>query len=111
MSGYRNGFEAKCGAAFGPAYSYEPIKLTYTVERTYTPDFVDPVAKTIIETKGYFPAADRSKMLAVKKANPDWRIEICFQRPDTRISKASKTTYREWAEKHGFVVRVAPPAK
>tara|TARA_A100001391_G_scaffold201791_1_gene189673 strand:- start:1227 stop:1559 length:333 start_codon:yes stop_codon:yes gene_type:complete len=108
MTGYRNGFEAKCGAAFGPAYQYEPIKLTYTTSHTYTPDFVDAANKTIIETKGFFPASDRSKMLAVKRANPDWRIEICFQRPETKISKGSKTTYREWAEKNGFVVRSAP---
>lgn len=108
MTGYRNGFEAKCGAAFGPAFAYEPIKLSYTTTHTYTPDFVDEATKTIIETKGFFPQEDRSKMLAVKRANPDWRIEICFQRPDTKLNKASSTTYRQWAEKHGFVVRIAP---
>ncbi len=109
MSGYRNPFEARCGEAFGPAFAYEPIKLTYTTEHTYTPDFVDHANRTIIETKGYFPASDRAKMIAVKRANPDWRIEICFQRPETRISKTSKTTYKAWAERHGFIVRDAPP--
>ena len=108
MSGYRNSFEARCGEAFGPAFQYEPMKLTYTTEHTYTPDFVDHDNRTIIETKGYFPPRDRAVMLAVKKAHPGWRIEICFQRPDTKISRASKTTYKAWAERHGFIVRDAP---
>lgn len=108
MSSYRNGFEARCGAAFGSGYTYETHKLSYTVERTYTPDFVDAANKRIIETKGYFPSEDRSKMLAVKKANPDWTFEICFQNPHKTISKASTTTYEQWATKHGFVVRPAP---
>lgn len=108
MTGYRNKFEAKCGAAFGPQYEYESIRLTYTTEHTYTPDFIDVAGKRIIETKGYFPPQDRAKMLAVKRAHPDWSITLCFQRPEMTISKASKTTYRQWAEKHGFEVRDCP---
>ncbi len=105
---YRNSFEAKCAAEFGPEFEYEPIKLRYTVERTYTPDFVDHANRRIIETKGFFPPADRAKMIAVKRANPEWTFEIRFQNPDQKISKSSKTSYKQWAERHGFVVRDPP---
>lgn len=108
MTGYRNRFEALCGNAFGPAYQYEPFKLSYTVERQYTPDFVCNATRTIVETKGYFPAEDRSKMIAVRRANPDWTWVLVFQDPDKKISKTSATTYRQWAEKNGFQVRVKP---
>lgn len=108
MSSYRNKFEAKCGATFGPSYEYETIKLSYTTPHTYTPDFTDVQGKRIIETKGWFPPSDRAKMLAVKRDNPDWTIALCFQNPETKISKKSKTTYRQWAEKHGFEVVPSP---
>lgn len=108
MSGYRNGYEARCARDLGSAFAYEPIKLPYVLECVYVPDFVDHAAKRIVEAKGRFPASDRRKMLAVKKAHPEYAYEIWFTNPEALISKGSKTTNKAWAEKHGFVVRKGP---
>lgn len=80
---------------------YEPIKLPYTLNLNYTPDWVLPNG-VIIEAKGLFDSQTRRKMLAVKEANPKKRICILFMKGDNKISKASKTTYLEWAIKNGF---------
>ena len=81
-------------------YTYETDKVKYVIESNYIPDF--KVGNIYLETKGYFKAADRRKMLAVKKGNPDLDIRLVFQAPHNKISKKSKTTYAMWATKHGF---------
>ena len=81
-------------------YGYEPDKFNYVIEAKYTPDF--KVGDLYLETKGFFKPADRRKMLAVKKCNPDLDVRLVFQAPYNKISKNSKTTYAAWAEKNGF---------
>lgn len=108
MSGYRNPYEARCARDLGAGWEYEPIKLRYTLDYLYVPDFVDHVNKRIVEAKGRFPASDRRKMLAVKAAHPDYAYEIWFSNPEAPINKGSKTTNKAWAEKHGFVVKQGP---
>ena len=83
----------------GISYEYETEKLSYTIEHTYTPDFVLP-NYIYLETKGYWDAADRRKVLAVKRDNPDVDLRMVFQSPYNTISKKSKTTYAKWCEKH-----------
>ena len=83
----------------GISYEYETEKLSYTIEHTYTPDFVLP-NYVYLETKGYWDAADRRKVLAVKRDNPDVDLRMVFQSPYNTISKKSKTTYAKWCEKH-----------
>ena len=83
----------------GVSYEYESEKLGYTIEHTYTPDFVLP-NYTYIEAKGYWAPADRRKILNVKKANPEIDLRMVFQSPYNTISKKSKTTYAKWCEKH-----------
>ena len=83
----------------GISYQYESEKLSYTIEHNYTPDFVLP-NYTYLETKGYWDAAERRKVLAVKKANPQIDLRMVFQAPYNTISKKSKTTYAKWCEKH-----------
>jgi len=85
----------------GISYEYESEKLSYTIEHNYTPDFVLP-NYTYLETKGYWDAADRRKILAVKKANPEIDLRMVFQAPYNTISKKSKTTYAMWCEKHAI---------
>ena len=85
----------------GVSYEYESEKLSYTIEHNYTPDFVLP-NYTYLETKGYWDAADRRKILAVKKANPEVDLRMVFQSPYNTISKKSKTTYAQWCDKHGI---------
>jgi hypothetical protein len=108
VSSYRNPYEARCAAKLGAGYSYEPLKLTYTLTCSYLPDFVDVANKRIIEAKGLFDAADRRKILAVKAQNPEYTIEIWFQKPDMKISKGSKTTYSMWCEKNGIAWKQGP---
>tara|TARA_R100000152_G_C6687674_1_gene120055 strand:+ start:209 stop:646 length:438 start_codon:yes stop_codon:yes gene_type:complete len=83
----------------GVTYAYESEKLSYTIEHNYTPDFALP-NHVYLEAKGYWDAADRRKILAVKSQNPDVDIRMVFQSPFNTISKKSKTTYAKWCEKH-----------
>jgi hypothetical protein len=98
-----------CGAAEGQdvAWGYESEKLRYTkpaTQKLYTPDFVLRSGARVIyvEAKGYFPSADRTKMLAVKASNPDLDIRLLFQRATNTLRKTSTTSYAAWAERHGF---------
>ena len=104
----RNAFEQRVAATLGPEWAYEPIKLSYTLERQYVPDFVDVANKRIKESKGRFTASDRQKMLAVKAAHPDWEITLVLQTPKAKISKGSKTTFADWCEKKGFHWEAGP---
>ena len=83
----------------GISYEYETEKLSYTIEHNYTHDFVLP-NYVYLETKGYWDAADRRKVLAVKRDNPEVDLRMVFQSPYNTISKKSKTTYAKWCEKH-----------
>jgi hypothetical protein len=83
----------------GVSYQYESEKLSYTIEHNYTPDFVLP-NYVYLEAKGYWDAADRRKLLAVKRDNPDIDLRMIFQSPYNTISKKSKTTYAKWCDKH-----------
>jgi hypothetical protein len=83
------------------SFEYENLKLDYTIKAVYTPDFILPNG-VILEAKGYLKPEDRRKMLAVKKQHPDLDIRFVFQAPYNTLSKDSKTTYSEWAEKNGF---------
>ena len=83
----------------GISYEYETEKLSYTIEHNSTPDFVLP-HYVYLETKGYWDPADRRKVLAVKRDNPDIDLRMVFQSPYNKISKGSKTTYAQWCEKH-----------
>ncbi len=99
---FRSKLEEKVAAlleGLGVSYEYESEKLSYTIEHNYTPDFVLP-NYTYLETKGYWDAADRRKILAVKKTNPEIDLRMIFQSPYNTISKKSKTTYAKWCEKH-----------
>lgn len=81
-------------------FEYEPIKLSFTLHRTYCPDFV--IGNVLIEAKGLLDADTRQKMIAVKKAHPELDIRIVFMRANNTLSKNSKTTYGDWATKNGF---------
>lgn len=99
----------------GVAYDYEPKdrKVQYRIERTayYLPDFIIKGAKFILEVKGQLTSSDRAKYLRIKKQHPDIDIRFVFDRQSTKLSKTSKTTYAQWADKHGFLwcEKVLPP--
>ena len=103
-SKYRSKLEERLATlltTLGISYEYESEKVSYTIQHHYTPDFVLP-NHTYLEAKGYWDAADRRKLLAVKKDNPDMDLRMVFQSPYNTISKKSKTTYAMWCEKHNI---------
>jgi len=83
----------------GVSYEYESTRVPYTIQHHYCPDFILP-NHVLLETKGYWDAADRRKILAVKKDNPYLDLRMVFQSPYNKINKKSKTTYAMWCEKH-----------
>lgn len=88
----------------GIPFAYEAEIIPYTVpsrKAKYKLDFLLN-SKIRIESKGYFDADDRKKMLQVRDSNPDLDIRFVFQRANNKIHKASPTTYAAWCEQHGF---------
>ena len=73
----------------------------------YTPDFFLENS-VIIETKGRFTAADRRKMLAVKKEHPDLDIKMLFMR-DNKIHKNSNTFYSDWCMENEYDYAIGQP--
>ena len=103
-AGYRSGFEHRVAedlVSKKAKFDYESEKYSYEVHeaRTYTPDFV--FKNFVVECKGRLTAADRKKLLLVKKYNPDLDIRLLFQL-NNKIARNSRTRYADWAEKHGF---------
>tara|TARA_R100000781_G_scaffold19_2_gene33 strand:+ start:56 stop:427 length:372 start_codon:yes stop_codon:yes gene_type:complete len=101
-SKFRSGLEeqvAKLLEGLGVSYEYESTKVPYTIQHNYTPDFMLP-NHVYLETKGYWDAADRRKVLAVKRDNPDIDLRMVFQAPFNKITKKSKTTYAMWCDRH-----------
>ena len=70
----------------GVSYEYESTKVPYQIQHNYTPDFVLPNG-VFLETKGYWDDADRRKMRAVKKCNPELDIRMVFQDPYLKIQR------------------------
>jgi hypothetical protein len=105
--GFRSGLEELNANELqrrGAPVIFEMVRIKYVVpaiERTYTVDFELPNG-ILVETKGKFEPIDRAKHLFIKLQHPDLDIRFVFQRPNTPISKGSKTTYAMWADKHGF---------
>lgn len=83
-----------------PPFQYESVKLPYVLRRNYTPDFSVPGVH--VEVKGWWPPEDRAKLKAVRLSNPNDVILVVLVRPETKISKTSKTTYSQWCEQWGI---------
>jgi hypothetical protein len=86
-------------------YAYEEETIPYRIERnaSYRPDFRLKTNGIILEVKGWFQSKDRTKHIAIKRSNPDLDIRFIFDRPHSRLSKTSNTTYAQWCDKHGFL--------
>lgn len=83
---------------------YEPFKFRYKPQReykTYLPDYVLPNG-IVVETKGIFVSADRTKHRDLKAMYPDLDVRFVFSNPHTKLSKTSRTTYASWCEHYGF---------
>jgi hypothetical protein len=105
--GFRSGLEMDISESLknqGIDGEYEQHIITYTKPATnhkYHPDFRLPNG-IYVETKGRFLTDDRKKHLLIKEQHPELDIRFLFQNSKTKISKASKTTYADWCDKHGF---------
>lgn len=83
------------------AVAYEQKRINYDVTHTYTPDIVLPNG-VIIEGKGIFDSADRTKHLTVREQHPQHDIRFVFTRSSAKLYPGSKTTYADWCRKHAF---------
>jgi hypothetical protein len=84
-------------------FDYENERIVFIPKpRTYTPDFYLKETGIYVEAKGHLDKSDRVKMILVKEQNPDLDIRFVFVRASNKIYKGSKTTYGQWASKHGF---------
>ena len=74
----------------------------YHESHKYLPDFYIPKYDLYLEAKGYMVggASVRKKMKAL--IDQGERIVMLFQSPYLKISKGSKTTYAQWAERSGI---------
>lgn len=102
MANYRSRLEERVARWLtlnGHSFEYETKAVLYELECTYKPDFILPNG-VILEAKGWWPPADRRKILAVVRQNPDIDLRMVFQSPNTTLSKDSKTTYADWCDKH-----------
>lgn len=92
-------------------YDYESVSVKYKISKTkiYKPDFPlqckykDKVI--LIETKGWFDAKDRQKILYVLESNPGIDLRLVFER-DNKLNKKSNTRYSDWAKKNGIKYHV-----
>ena len=87
--------------------TYEAETLTYSIPRTYVPDFVVELSnghKIYIEVKGYLRRDDEKKLLAVRRDHPDVDLRIVFDK-DNKLA-GRKMRYSEWCTKHGILYAV-----
>lgn len=84
-------------------FTYETLSLEYVVARKYKPDFI--CNDIIIEAKGRFTGADRTKLLKIKERYPDLDIRLWFMQ-DNWMTKKKLMRYSDWARKHGFPYHV-----
>ncbi len=105
---FRSGFEKKIfqnAKKKKKKVEYEPqdSHLHYTLPRKYIPDFRLPNG-VLVEAKGRFTAADRTKLLRVRLENPEIDLRLLFQRANNRLTKSPNSLmYWQWAERHDFI--------
>ena len=102
-------------------FSYEPYQIQYTTEvkpaycancghnvilkeRNYTPDVVLGNG-VVVEIKGKFTGEMRTKMLAVRRCNPDLDLRMLFP-SDHLLTRKKKQRYSDWCERNGFTYHV-----
>jgi len=107
MAGMRSVGEVRCAADMDKrrlGYQYESIKLNYTINATYTPDFVTTLpdgSLLVIEYKGKMVSQTRTKIRAIIESNP--RIHLClvFERSNNKLSpRKNSMKYWEWANRY-----------
>ena len=108
--GYRSGLEqttAKFLKKRKIPFTYETMTIGYIRSASkYTPDFIlegTNGKQIIIETKGRFVSADRTKHKLVKKQHPELDIRFVFCNSKAKLYKGAKGTYGKWCKAQGFM--------
>lgn len=106
----------------GVTFEYEPFQLEYFSKvrggechecggrdvcktRWYLPDFYVPKNEIIIEAKGRFDGANRTKMLDVIEYWPQYDIRMWFMY-NNKLTKKSTVRYSDWCDRHGITYHV-----
>ena len=101
---YKSKLEIQVAEYLGENAEYEREYIEFiqpAKSRRYCPDFKTK-AGVFIECKGKWTAEDRFKHLWLSEQHPDKRIVLVFQNSRVKLNKKSKTTYGDWADKHGI---------
>ena len=103
---YRSGLEQEAAAFLESrqkVVAYEKLQIEWEDLKylTYTPDF-ELDNGIIIETKGWFSAADRRKHLEIAKQHPNLDIRFVFSNANAKLYKGAKSRYCDWCEKNNF---------
>lgn len=106
-TGFRSKYEGQVSESLSsraPDAKYEAVRIPYQVIRNtfYVPDWILPKQAIVLEAKGWFRPADRTKMLLLKQQYPALDIRLVLQTPQKRLTSKSRTTYAAWCEQHGF---------
>lgn len=102
LAGFKSGFERSFASDLrgrGIKFEYETLKIPYTLEGMYSPDWI--IGDMIIETKGVLDRDSKRKMIAVKTQHPELDIRFCFMSANKKVP-GTKQTHAQWAEKNGF---------
>lgn len=124
---YRSKLEALVASILGRNWDYESERISYQVERKYTPDFISDChgeglhgcmeetlrdgedgdtrsRKVYIEVKGYFRSGDTQKYKAIKaRCDSEGDIFIMLlQSPKKPVRRGAKQTMGEWCERHSI---------
>jgi len=109
--GYDSGLEYLLHQTILEGFDREPFKLDYTVDHTYTVDFVHPEHKKfLIECKGRFQDTQAASIYKhVRECNPEYEIIFIFEKPETPMPFAkvrkkcgTKLNHGQWATKNKF---------
>lgn len=107
--GFRSGFEVTINQQLVDmdvpfAYEGDLNTIRYIIpakEHRYLCDFL-LANGVMIEAKGLFTAQDRKKHILIKQQYPHLDVRFVFMNAGNKLSKTSRTTYGDWAEKNGF---------
>mgnify|MGYP002633126371 FL=1 len=102
---YRSKLEKECHQLLGKDdWEYEPHRVAYVLRKNYTPDFV--MGAYYIEVKGFFRSGDRQKYKSIAEQLRFEGKEFIFlmPKPDSKVAKGNKITYRQWCDKNNIKI-------
>ena len=108
--GYDSIFEYDLHSKALKGCTIHPMKISYTIEKSYEVDFMHPKDEfTLIEAKGRFRDSDEAaKYVHFARCNPLYTLVFVFADPMKPMPRArvrkdgTRFTHGEWAEKNNF---------